>query len=160
MEAFAAEWTEWIVHKVMFWETDPVRKGKLLRWAHHSAVNISFFLIVISHTLYPAFWLQSIMLFGWLLVWLQHVTCNGCVLGKVENKLIGGDPTGFFDPVYDIFRVTPTPELRDMIVILGSTLIVSFLGLEWLARIHHKLIPLVAEIWLRVKQNGIVYTQE
>jgi hypothetical protein len=159
MEAFATEWTEWIVHKVMFWETDPVRKGKILRYIHHFFSNAIVVLIVVSHTIYPAFWLQTIVLFFCVLVWLQHVTCNGCVLSKVEQKLIG-DSDSFVTPILEAFHLKPTQDLAIAIVIMGSTIGVSLLGLEWLARVHHKVLPLVAEIWLRVKQNGIVYTQE
>jgi hypothetical protein len=159
MEAFATEWTEWIVHKVMFWETDPVRKGKILRYIHHFFSNAIIVLIVVSHTIYPAFWLQTIVLFFCVLVWLQHVTCNGCVLSKVEQKLIG-DSDSFVTPILEAFHLKPTQDLAIAIVIMGSTIGVFLLGLEWLARIHHKVLPLVAEIWLRVKQNGIVYTQE
>jgi len=159
MEAFATEWTEWIVHKVMFWETDPVRKGKILRYIHHFFSNAIVVLIVVSHTIYPAFWLQTIVLFFCVLVWLQHVTCNGCVLSKVEQKLIG-DSDSFVTPILEAFHLKPTQDLAIAIVIMGSTIGVFLLGLEWLARVHHKVLPLVAEIWLRVKQNGIVYTQE
>jgi hypothetical protein len=159
MEPVATEWTEWIVHRIMFWETDPVRKGKILRYVHHFISTALIVLIIISHTLYPAFWLQTIVLFFCVLVWLQHITCNGCVISKVEQKLIG-DSESFVTPILEAFHLKPTQELAVATVIMGSTLGVFLLGLEWLARVHHKTIPLIAEVWLRVKQNGIVYTQE
>ena len=142
MEAFATEWTEWAVHKILFWETDNERKGKLLRWVHHFMSNALLIMIVISHTIYPAFWLQTIILGFCLLVWLQHVTCNGCVLSKVEQKLIG-DSKSFIDPFVEIFHIVPTQQITIAILILGSTLGVIMLSLEWVARVHHKLIPIV-----------------
>jgi hypothetical protein len=159
MEAFATEWTEWVVHKVFFWEEDPIRKGKILRYIHNFLSNTLIVLIIVSHTLYPAFWLQTLILFACLLVWLQHVACNGCVVSKVEQKLIG-DHESFVTPILEAFHQKPTPELATVFVIVGSTLGVFLLGLEWLARVHHKLVPLTSLLWLRVKQNGIVYTQE
>jgi hypothetical protein len=159
MEAFTTEWAEWAVHKIMFWEADPVRKGKILRSLHHFIMHSLIILIIVSHTLYPAFWLQTVVLFFCVLVWLQHITCNGCVISKVEQKLIG-DSESFVTPILEAFHLKPTQEMAVAFVIMGSTLGVFLLGLEWVARIHHKLIPLVTMLWLRVKQNGIVFTQE
>jgi hypothetical protein len=142
MEALATEWTEWAVDKILFWETDKERKGKLLRWVHHFMSYALLIMIVVSHTIYPAFWLQTMILGFCILVWLQHVTCNGCVLSKVEQKLIG-DSKSFIDPFVEIFHIEPTQQITIAILILGSTIGVSLLSLEWIARLHHKLIPLV-----------------
>lgn len=155
MESFATEWTEWAVHKVLFWEEDPVRKGKLVRYIHDFLSNTMIVLIVISHTLYPAFWLQTIVLCICVVVWLQHLVCNGCVISKVEQKLIG-DTRSFAAPFLEVFHIEPTKELGSAMIIMGSTLVVFFLGLEWIARIHHKLIPVVLTLFERVKQNGII----
>ena len=155
MESFATEWTEWAVHKVLFWEEDPVRKGKLVRYIHDFLSNTMIVLIVISHTLYPAFWLQTIVLCICVVVWLQHLVCNGCIISKVEQKLIG-DTRSFAAPFLEVFHIEPTKELGSAMIIMGSTLVVFFLGLEWIARIHHKLIPVVLTLFERVKQNGII----
>jgi hypothetical protein len=159
METFAVEWTEWCVHKVMFWEEDPIRKGKILRYIHNFLSNTLIILIVISHTLYPAFWLQTLILFACVLVWLQHLACNGCVISKVEQKLIG-DHESFVTPILEAFHLEPTPELATVFVIVGSSMGVFLLGLEWLARIHHMLIPVVGRIFSTAvsvgQQNGII----
>jgi len=155
MESFAFEWTEWTVHKVLFWEEDPVRKGKLVRYIHDFLSNTMIILIVISHTLYPAFWLQTIVLCICVVVWLQHLVCNGCVISKVEQKLIG-DTRSFAAPFLEVFHIEPTKELGSAMIIMGSTLVVFFLGLEWIARIHHKLLPVILTLFERVKQNGII----
>jgi hypothetical protein len=157
METIATEWTEWAVHKALFWEEDPVRKGKIVRYIHDFMSNALIILIVISHTLYPAFWLQTVVLFITVLVWLQHIACNGCIVSKVEQKLIG-DTRSFATPILEVYHIEPTKELTNALVILGSSVSVFFLSLEWLARVHHKLIPLFNYGMSRIKQNGIVYT--
>jgi hypothetical protein len=157
METIATEWTEWVVHKALFWEEDPVRKGKIVRYIHDFMSNALIILIVISHTLYPAFWLQTVVLFITVLVWLQHIACNGCIVSKVEQKLIG-DTRSFATPILEVYHIEPTKELTNALVILGSSVSVFFLSLEWLARVHHKLIPLFNYGMSRIKQNGIVYT--
>jgi hypothetical protein len=90
-----------------------------------------------------------------VIVWLQHLVCNGCVISKVEQKLIG-DKRSFAAPFLEVFHIEPTKELGSAMIIMGSTLVVFFLGLEWIARIHHKLLPLVLTLFERVKQNGII----
>ena len=157
METIATEWTEWAVHKALFWEEDPVRKGKIVRYIHDFMSNALIILIVISHTLYPAFWLQTVVLFITVIVWLQHIACNGCIVSKVEQKLIG-DTRSFATPILEVYHIEPTKELTNALVILGSSVSVFFLSLEWLARVHHKLIPLFNYGMSRIKQNGIVYT--
>ena len=155
MESIATEWTEWTVHKVMFWEEDPVRKGKLVRYIHDFLSNTMIILIVISHTLYTAFWLQTIVLCICVVVWFQHLLCNGCVISKVEQKLIG-DTRSFATPILEVYHIEPTKELTSALIILGSSVSVIFLSLEWFARVHHKLIPFVLTVFERVKQNGII----
>lgn len=142
MEKLASEWTEWLVHTLMFWETDDERKGKILRWVHHSGTNFLVALIVFSHLIYPKFWLQTLVLYFCILVWIQHILCNGCVISKVEQKLLG-DSKSFIDPVLELFHLQPTKELSIAVLILGSTLGVSLLSLEWIARV----------------QNGIIYRE-
>jgi hypothetical protein len=143
MESFATEWTEWAVHTILFWETDDERKGKILRWVHYFMTNALLIMIVVSHTIYPAFWLQTFILIFSIFAWLQHITCNGCVISKVEQKLIG-DSKSFVDPFLELFHIEPTKELSIAFLILGSTIGVGLLGLEWIARVHHKLLPLVS----------------
>jgi hypothetical protein len=157
METVATEWMEWAINKVLFWEEDPIRKGKIVRYIHDFMSNALIILIVISHTLYPAFWLQTVILFICIIVWLQHLACNGCVMSKVEQKLIG-DTNSFATPILEVYHIEPTKELTSALVILGSSVSVFFLSLEWFARVHHKLLPVFNYGMSRIKQNGIVYT--
>lgn len=146
MEAYAVEWTEWTLHKIMFWETDDERKGRILRAVHHAAVYGLLTMIVVSHTLYPAFWLQTALLFVCGLTCLQHILTNGCVLSKVENRLMKNDTSIVVGPVLELFRVETTEASKDGIITLGSILVTSILLLEWLGRLHHKLIPIVQSL--------------
>jgi hypothetical protein len=99
-------------------------------------------LILVSHTVYPAFWLQTLILGFCGLVWVQHVLTNGCVISKVEQKWIG-DETSFLDPFLDLFHIEATESSKRGILILGSTISVAFLSLEWISRVVHLAIPFV-----------------
>lgn len=147
MEAYAVEWTEWLVRTVLFWEPDDVRKGIILRTIHHAGTYSLASLIIVSHTIYPAFWLQSLVLGLYALIWAHQVLTHGCVISKVEQKLIG-DSDSFVDPFLTMFRIETTHESKGGIVVLGSTLIMFLLSMEWVSRLHHKMIPIVTQVLL------------
>jgi len=142
MESIAVEWTEWFVDKLIFWESDKKRKARLLRAVHHFTVNTIAVLIIISHTIYPAFWLQTILLGVCGLVWIQHVLTNGCVFSKIEQKWLE-DESSFIDTFLEIVHADVPNVAKPGIVILGSTLLVFMLSLEWTARLIHMMIKLV-----------------
>jgi hypothetical protein len=142
MEKTAVDWTEWLVHRVFFWEDDDGKKGRIVRTLHHAATYILGTLIIVSHVIYPAFWLQTILLGFCTIVWIQHVLTHGCVISKVEQRLLK-DEVSFLDPYLEIFGVEVNEKSKQGILIMGSTLSVGILTLEWVSRLSHKLIPLL-----------------
>lgn len=149
MEKTAVDWTEWVVHRIFFWEEDDGRKGRILRALHHAGTYILLTLIVVSHILYPAFWLQTLVLGFCSLVWVQHVLTHGCVISKVEQRLLK-DESSFLDPYLEIVGIEANEKSKQGILILGSTVVVSMLTLEWIGRLSHKLIPLLKSQLLAV----------
>jgi hypothetical protein len=145
METLAVEWTEWVVDKLLFWEPDKKRKGRILRAAHHFFSYAILILIIISHTLYPAFWLQTSLLFLYSLIWLHHVVTNGCVVSKIEQRWLEDD-SSFIDPFLDIVHVDVSNESKPGILILGSTLVIFMLSLEWVSRLRHYVTPLLIRL--------------
>jgi hypothetical protein len=144
MEAWAVEHVEWAVRKLTFWEPDDAQKGRIVRVIHHFFCYALIFLVAFSHLIYPAFWLQTVTLFMITSVWLQHITCNGCVISKVEQKLIG-DSTSFIDPILQLFKLQPTQELAVFTLIIISTMSTNILWLEWVARVQHKIVTALRE---------------
>jgi hypothetical protein len=53
-----------------------------------------------------------------------------------------GDTKSFASPILEVYHIEPTKELTTALVILGSSVSVFFLSLEWFARVHHKLVPI------------------
>jgi hypothetical protein len=154
MEQYAIEWTEWLVHKVLFWETDNVKKGRILRFIHYILSYGLVLLVIISHTIYPALWLQTCVLWVCFLAWVQHVLTHGCVISKVEQKLIG-DGDSLIDSILDIFHIEANEYSKRGILTLISTVSVGLLSLEWVSRIFHKVMPFVTEqvlAYLRVQR--------
>jgi len=142
MQQYAVEWTEWLVHRVFFWESDDAKKGRILRAIHHAGTYALATLIIVSHTIYPAFWFQTGILFFCVLVWIQHMVTHGCVISKVEQKLLK-DESSFLDPFLELFSIEVNEVSKQGILMLGSSLGVFFLSLEWVSRVFHVLIPFV-----------------
>ena len=138
MERYAVDWTEWLVHIILFWESDNKKKGRILRAVHNAGVYALLTLIIVSHVIYPAFWFQSIVFGFCLLVWIQHILTNGCVISKVEQRLLE-DENSFLDPYLELLNVKTDNDSKPGILILISTVVMGCLGLEWLARVIYKL---------------------
>lgn len=142
MEQTAVEWTEWITHRILFWESDDKKKGEILRAFHHFTMYALLTMIFVSHVIYPAFWFQSMVFFLCIPIWAHHVLTHGCVVSKVEQKLIG-DTSSFIDPFLALFNIEVPDAAKPGLVTLGSTLFVITMGLEWVSRVSHKVIPLI-----------------
>jgi len=119
--------------KVFFWENEPVRIGKLIRFTHHSIVYFIGVLIIVSHTIYPSYFLLCFVYILCLLIWIQHITTGGCLSSKLEQKLIG-DSSSFVDPILEVFNIPITPQSTSGIVVMGSTLVIFMMSLELCAR--------------------------
>lgn len=145
MQAIAIEWTEWMISHVIFWETDEKRRARIVRTIHHFLVYALVTMLIVSHTIYPAFWLQTVILILCALVWIQHMLTGGCVITKIEQKWLG-DQQSFVDPIVEMFNIKLAPEDdRSGFVTLGSTVAVFFLTLEWLSRASHMAWKLLAQ---------------
>ncbi len=137
MQATALEWTEWTVNTLMFWEPDEKKRAKIVRAAHHFLSYGLITMIIVSHTIYPAFWLQSFILVVCMMVWTHHVLTGGCIISKLEQKWLG-DNESFVDPFLVLFNIRlAEDDDRSGFVTLASTFAVFFLMLEWLSRASH-----------------------
>jgi len=137
MQATALEWTEWAINTVMFWEPDEKKRAKIVRAAHHFFSYGLMTMIIVSHTIYPAFWFQTALLVVCIMVWIHHLLTGGCIISKLEQKWLG-DTESFVDPFLVLFNIRLMPDDdRSGFVTMGSTFAVFFLTLEWLSRASH-----------------------
>ena len=119
--------------KLFFWETDPVRIGKLIRVIHTISMYLLFFSIIAVHTIFPSYFLLLIIYLLWFCVWAHHILTGGCIISKLEQRLIG-DKTSFLDPILEVFNIPITPQTTTGTVVLGSSLILFMMTLELSAR--------------------------
>ena len=118
---------------LFFWETDPVRIGKLIRVLHTNSMYMLFFSIIIVHTAVPSYFLLVLIYILCFCVWVHHILTGGCIISKLEQKLIG-DSSSFVDPILEVFNIPITPQTTSGAVVIGSTLIIFMMSLEPCAR--------------------------
>jgi len=99
----------------------------------HFVVGVTIsIMVIVSHTIYPAFWLKCIVFLILFAIWLQHIVFKVCIVIIAEQKLTKGDP-----PYFKIFK--------DMTGIDGSNLVTHLVVFETGALIAFSL-ELVSEI--------------
>lgn len=133
IQTFLVVLLESIVRKLFFWETDPARIGKLIRWIHHTGAIILGMLIFLNHTIYQSYILFIGLYFFMFLIWAHHIITGGCIISKLEQRLIG-DEASFIDPILEVFHIPITPESSSGLVLLTSSLIFMMLTLELMSR--------------------------
>lgn len=99
----------------------------------HVTVCISIILmVIISHTLYPAFWLQCLMFVIAFSIWLQHIFLKICVVFAAEYNLTKNDP-----PFYTLIKFFTNLDPQDWTVhfMVAETMAVGMLALSLMSRI-------------------------
>ena len=139
MEETAVNWTEWLVKRI-FGEEDDAKTGRLVRTIHTAVSYSLILLVVLSFTLIPAFWFQTILLGACGLVWVQHMLFHGCLFSKVEQRLLK-DTTSFLDPYLELFEVEATERSKQGILMMLSTTAIFVLTLAWGGRLTREILP-------------------
>lgn len=124
---------EQVCRWIFFWETDEKRLGTLIRFLHHSLTYSMILLYLFIHTMYPSYLLLCVFVFVMLLIWIQHFLTGGCVVNKIEQKLLG-DSASFVDPILKILNMEITKENSQGIVVYTSTLVLGMSTMELLGR--------------------------
>ncbi len=124
---------ETVLVKLFFWESEPARIGKLIRFLHHGVLYILAALLVFNHIIYQNYLLFLFLYIFCCIIWLQHVVTWDCLVSSLESKLIG-ESAGFLDPILEAMHIPVTKETSTGVMILGSTLVVTMLTLELISR--------------------------
>jgi len=133
IQTFLVVFLETIVRKLFFWESDPVRIGKLIRWIHHTGAIVLGMLIFLNHTVYQSYFMFVGLYFFMFIVWAHHIITGGCIISKLEQRLIG-DEVSFIDPILECLHIPITQESSSGLVLLTSSLIFMMLTLEFMSR--------------------------
>lgn len=140
MEETAVNWTEWLV-KRMFGDDDE-KTGTIVRAIHAAVTYMALLCVVLSFTLIPGLWFQTVLLVFCGLVWVQHILFHGCVFSKVEQRLLK-DQASFLDPYLRLFDVEATERSKQGILMMLSTVGVTMFTLAWGGRVLREVLPLL-----------------
>lgn len=121
---------------LFFWEPNPVRVGKFVRFGHGLFIAAWLGLYILAHTLFPSFWFALLIYLVFVAIWLQHMFFGGCILSFVERALIGDQTTLAADTALDLFDIQASPESVNGIVLLCFTVGVCTMTLELVARLR------------------------
>lgn len=101
--------------------------GYILGVIHLTVCICIILMIIISHTLYPAFWLQCVMFVIVFVIWLQHILLKVCVVFVAEYKLTKDVP-----PFYTLITAVTNLDPRDWTIhfMAAETMALGILGLE------------------------------
>jgi hypothetical protein len=118
----------WITH-------DGEILGYILGVLHFTMSIVIFVVLFISHTLYPALWLQGVVLLCMFVIWFQHVILKVCISIVVEEKLTNGKAP-FFGIVNDISNLFKIPLNRFIEnILIAETISVACFTLAFIGRI-------------------------
>ena len=128
-----------VIRIVLFVYSWIVNEGEVLGYilgVFHILVVITVFLfIIISHTIYPDFWLQLSVFSCLFMIWFQHVTLNVCIIILAEQNL-----TNNVSPFVEFIKSGLQPynisvEQFGSYIVAMETAAVAAFGLEIISRI-------------------------
>jgi hypothetical protein len=91
--------------------------------------------VIVSHTFYPVFWVQCVV-YSWILViWIQHVVLNVCVITLVEKDFTQKD-SPFYLLLDDILKLLNVDVYQVLnYIVVAETVAVACFGLEIVSKI-------------------------
>lgn len=115
--------------------TDGEVLGYILGVGHFVIAVSIFTVLIISYTIYPAFWLQLVVIIGLFIIWIQHIVLKVCISTIAEQNLtkqsapfftIVNDMTSYFGIKFDRFVEH---------VVIAETIAIACLSLGLIGRI-------------------------
>ena len=111
--------------------TEAEALGYILGSLHFMISIFLFLLVIVSHTFYPAFWLQCAVFLLLFIIWIQHVFLKVCISILAEKNLTN-NISPFHKLVEDLFGIS-SHEFGNYLV-TAETVALGCFGLELLSR--------------------------
>jgi hypothetical protein len=138
---------EYIIEKLQFFTkcifsflyrwitTDGEVVGYILGFMHVFTAILVLVCVIVSHTFYPVFWVQCVV-YSWILViWIQHVVLNVCVITLVEKDFTQKD-SPFYLLLDDILKLLNVDVYQVLnYIVVAETVAVACFGLEIVSKI-------------------------
>jgi len=116
--------------------TDGEILGYILGTIHITLSIFIFICIIVSHTIYPVFWLQCVIFICLFLIWIQHIVLKVCVVIVAEMNLTQ-NRSPYYEIVGEFLHKIFNIKLTDFItyLIVAETVWVGCFGLEIISKI-------------------------
>ena len=116
--------------------TDGEILGYILGTIHITSSIFIFICIIVSHTIYPVFWLQFVIFICLFLIWIQHIVLKVCVVIVAEMNLTQ-NRSPYYEIVGEFLHKIFNIKLTDFItyLIVAETVWVGCFGLEIISKI-------------------------
>ena len=124
---------EYILRRIIFWESDDKKLGMLIQLIHHGFVYGMVLWYIYLHTFSNSYIQFILFYFIFSLVWIQHIFCGVCLIFNIEQKLVGNHPN-IIDNILHIFHITPTEDVGNGVLLIMSSLTMAMLTGELLSR--------------------------
>jgi hypothetical protein len=102
--------------------------GYILACIHFILFTSTSLMVVVSHILYPNFWLQLFMFCVMFTIWIQHFFLKVCVSIVAEQEFLQA-PSPFYTLVEDILHISTSDFVNYYIVAETTALVCMALGL-------------------------------
>jgi hypothetical protein len=112
--------------------TDGEVLGYILGVWHFVVCVTIFAMIIVSHTVYPVWWLQLVSFVCLFLIWLQHIFLQVCIVFIAERKLTNKEPP-FYEIVRNILHIEPIQFTLHFVI--AETIAVGCFGLELVSKL-------------------------
>lgn len=112
--------------------TDGQILGYILGFLHFITTIFIFILLIVSHTIYPALWLQVVVFVLLLAIWIQHVVLKVCI-SVVAEKILTTNESPFHRLIHELFGVTPGTFSNYLVT--TETVAIGCFALELIANI-------------------------
>jgi hypothetical protein len=102
--------------------------GHIIAIFHFMISAVLLTLVIISHTIYTSIWLKIGVFVCLLLIWLQHVIFDVCVVTVWEKNFTKGSVTPFHKILRDVFRIfnITLEDYDTYLIIIESTAVGCF----------------------------------
>jgi hypothetical protein len=116
--------------------TDGEILGYILGTIHITSSIFIFICIIVSHTIYPVFWLQCVIFICLFLIWIQHIVLKVCVVIVAEMNLTQNH-SPYYEIMGELLHKIFNIKLTDFItyLIVAETVWVGCFGLEIISKI-------------------------
>lgn len=106
--------------------------GYILASIHFMLFLSTSLMVIVSHIIYPDFWLQLLMFSVMFAIWIQHFFLKVCVSVVAEQEFTQA-PSPFYTLVEDILHISTSDFLNYYIV--AETTALACMGLGLISRV-------------------------